>query len=44
MTIDQLHQLHMQKLTRAFGVGPTMSVVLDDRSARAFGSHPNYGD
>lgn len=39
MNVNDLHQLHMSKLIRSFGVGPAMSAVWDDRAARAMGNH-----
>jgi hypothetical protein len=39
MNINELHQLHMQKLTKAFGVSTALSAFANDRAARAFGNH-----
>lgn len=44
MNINQLHQIQMAKLIRAFGVANTESLIKDDRAARALGNHPNYGN
>ena len=42
MNIDQLHQLHMDKLIKSFGVSTALSAFRDDRAARALGNH--YSD
>ena len=42
MNIDQLHQLHMDKLINSFGVSTALSAFRDDRAARALGNH--YSD
>lgn len=39
MNIDQLHKLHMQKLTNSFGVSTALSAFANDRAARALGNH-----
>ena len=39
MKVDELHKLHMQKLTNAFGVSTALSAFANDRAARAFGNH-----
>jgi hypothetical protein len=39
MKVDELHKLHMQKLTNAFGVSTALSAFRNDRAARAFGNH-----
>jgi thiazole synthase ThiGH ThiG subunit len=38
MNIDQLHQLHVKKLSNSFGVANAQSAIRDDRMARAFGT------
>lgn len=38
MNIDQLHQLHMNKLIQSFGVSTALSAFRDDRAARALGT------
>jgi hypothetical protein len=42
MNIDQLHQLHMDKLINSFGVSTALGAFRDDRAARALGNH--YSD
>jgi len=39
MTIDQLHQLHMNKLIQSFGVSTAVGAFRNDRAARALGNH-----
>lgn len=39
MNINELHKLHMQKLSNAFGVSTALSAFRNDRAARAFGNH-----
>jgi len=39
MNINQLHQIHINRLVNAFGVANTQHVVSDDRAARALGNH-----
>jgi len=39
MNIEQLHQLHFDKLSKSFGIANALSAVRDDRAARAFGNH-----
>jgi len=39
MNIEQLHQLHMNKLTQSFGVSTAMGAFRNDRAARAMGNH-----
>jgi len=39
MNVDQLHQIHMNRLVNAFGVANAQHVVSDDRAARALGNH-----
>ena len=39
MNVSELHNLHMQKLTKAFGVSTALSAFRNDRAARAFGNH-----
>lgn len=39
MNINDLHKLHMQKLTKAFGVSTALSAFANDRAARALGNH-----
>jgi hypothetical protein len=38
MTVDELHQLHVQKLAQSFGVSTALGAFRDDRVARAFGN------
>lgn len=42
MTVDELHQLHMNKLTQSFGVSTAVGAFRNDRAARALGNH--YSD
>jgi hypothetical protein len=39
MNVDQLHQLHVNKLVKSFGVANTQEALMDDRAARAMGNH-----
>lgn len=39
MNIDQLHELHFDKLAKSFGVSTALSAFQDDRAARALGNH-----
>jgi hypothetical protein len=39
MNINELHQLHLQKLVKAFGVANAQAQFSDDRAARAVGNH-----
>ena len=39
MNISELHQLHMGKLIKSFGVSTAMSAFRNDRAARALGNH-----
>lgn len=42
VTIDQLHQLHADKIVKSHGVSTYLSAFQDDRAARALGNH--YSD
>jgi hypothetical protein len=39
MNIEQLHQLHMNKLIQSFGVSTAVGAFRNDRAARALGNH-----
>jgi hypothetical protein len=39
MTVDELHQLHMNKLIQSFGVSTAVGAFRNDRAARALGNH-----
>jgi len=39
MNISELHQLHMGKLIKSFGVSTALSAFRNDRAARALGNH-----
>jgi len=39
MKINELHQLHMDKLIKSFGVSTALSAFWNDRAARALGNH-----
>jgi hypothetical protein len=39
MKISELHQLHMGRLIKSFGVSTALSAFRNDRAARAFGNH-----
>jgi hypothetical protein len=42
VNIDELHQLHMDRLAQSFGVSTAMGAFRNDRAARAMGNH--YSD
>lgn len=39
MNVDELHQLHMNKLIQSFGVSTAVGAFRNDRAARALGNH-----
>ena len=39
MNVDELHQLHLNKLINSFGVASSQEAFRDDRAARAMGNH-----
>jgi len=38
VNVNELHQIHLNKLVGAFGVANTQAVISDDRAARALGT------
>lgn len=41
MKLEELNQVHVEKLANSFGVANAQSVVRDDRAARALGTPDN---